>query len=148
VNGSVVLDGEIINLDADGRPQFYETLLRRGDQTLYVFDTLWLDGKDLRRLPLIDRKRIMQVVVAYHSRILLRSARRVEFGSSAARIEGIAAKWRHGAYGDGGSRSATRTIPSTMGGMNYSGSATQRHNALPGPSSNALHLNVAPRSKP
>ena len=46
------LDGEILCLDAEGRPQFYELLRRRGEPVLYVFDLLWLDGEDLRELHL------------------------------------------------------------------------------------------------
>jgi len=42
-----VLDGEIVCLDENGRPQFYDLLRRRGDPVFYAFDLLWLDGKDL-----------------------------------------------------------------------------------------------------
>jgi bifunctional non-homologous end joining protein LigD len=45
-----VLDGEIVCLDAAGRPQFYDLLRRRGDPVFYVFDILWLGGRDLRSL--------------------------------------------------------------------------------------------------
>ena len=44
------LDGEIVCIDAEGRPQFYELLRRRGDPVFYVFDLMWLDGEDLREL--------------------------------------------------------------------------------------------------
>jgi bifunctional non-homologous end joining protein LigD len=36
---------------------------RRGQSVFYVFDILWLDGKDLRFRPLLDRKRILRSAV-------------------------------------------------------------------------------------
>ena len=38
-------DGEIVCLDPEGRPQFYDLLRRRGDAFFYAFDLLWLDGR-------------------------------------------------------------------------------------------------------
>src|SRR5438270_9464765 len=39
-----VLDGEIVCLDAEGRPQFYDLLYSRGAPRFAAFDLLWLDG--------------------------------------------------------------------------------------------------------
>ena len=50
-------------LDADGRPRFYDLLRRRGEPVYYVFDLLWLDGKDLRSRPLIERKRLLRRII-------------------------------------------------------------------------------------
>src|SRR5207237_2578111 len=36
---------------------FYELMFRRGAPFFYAFDLLWLDGEDLRALPLSDRKK-------------------------------------------------------------------------------------------
>jgi bifunctional non-homologous end joining protein LigD len=56
----VIMDGEVIAADETGRPQFYE-LLRRGGRPAYVaFDLLWLNGADLRSLPLSERRRRLQ----------------------------------------------------------------------------------------
>jgi bifunctional non-homologous end joining protein LigD len=63
----VVLDGEITLLDRDGRPQFYDLLRRRGEPVFYAFDCLWLDGRDLRSLPLIVRKGILEGIVPANS---------------------------------------------------------------------------------
>src|SRR5713226_5671922 len=54
-----ILDGEIVCLDGAGRPLFY----RRGQPHFYAFDAPYLDGRDLRELPLIERKRILQRIV-------------------------------------------------------------------------------------
>jgi bifunctional non-homologous end joining protein LigD len=66
-----VLDGEIVCLDSEGKPQFRDLLFRRAEPMFYAFDILWdehafsddeeemrrfRNGGDLRYLPLIDRK--------------------------------------------------------------------------------------------
>jgi len=51
-----VLDGEIVYLGPDGKPQFYDLMRRRGPQYFYAFDLLWLNGRDQRGLPLLERK--------------------------------------------------------------------------------------------
>ena len=58
-----IFDGEVIAADATGRPQFYD-LLRRTQSPAYVaFDLLWLDGADLRPLPLSERRQRLHSVV-------------------------------------------------------------------------------------
>jgi bifunctional non-homologous end joining protein LigD len=58
-----VIDGEIIVADETGRPQFYDLL--RGTRTpAYVaFDIVWLNGADLRSLPLHERRRALQGIL-------------------------------------------------------------------------------------
>jgi bifunctional non-homologous end joining protein LigD len=53
---SVVLDGEIVCLDQDGRCQFNELLFRRGEPCFVAFDLLQKNGNDLRTERLLDRK--------------------------------------------------------------------------------------------
>jgi bifunctional non-homologous end joining protein LigD len=53
---SVVLDGEIACVDESGRPVFRDLLFRRRQCVFIAFDLLYLNGKDLRTLPLIERK--------------------------------------------------------------------------------------------
>jgi bifunctional non-homologous end joining protein LigD len=38
-------------------------LYRRGRAVLYAFDLLWVDGKDLRQMPLIVRKRKLEQLI-------------------------------------------------------------------------------------
>lgn len=54
---TAVLDGELVCVDRDGRPQFYDLLRRRAPVYFYAFDLVELDGRDLRALPLLERKR-------------------------------------------------------------------------------------------
>jgi bifunctional non-homologous end joining protein LigD len=70
LNREVTLDGKIVVLDSAGRPQFYELLRRRGEPVFYAFDVLMLDGRDLRSLPLMERKNILRRLVSKHPRIL------------------------------------------------------------------------------
>jgi len=51
-----ILDGEIVALDGDGMPAFYDLMKRRCQAVYYAFDIIWLNGRDLRQLSLIERK--------------------------------------------------------------------------------------------
>jgi len=54
---SAVLDGEVVCLDDDGRPDFRALLFHRAEPYFVAFDLLALDGEDLRDQPLLERKR-------------------------------------------------------------------------------------------
>jgi len=54
---SAVLDGEIVCLQPDGRSHFYNLMFRREWPYFMAFDLLWLNGRDLRNRPLLERKR-------------------------------------------------------------------------------------------
>jgi bifunctional non-homologous end joining protein LigD len=55
----VILDGEIVALDHEGRQDFRGLLDGRGNLHYAAFDALWVNGKDLRRQPLTKRKRAL-----------------------------------------------------------------------------------------
>jgi bifunctional non-homologous end joining protein LigD len=101
IGGQAVLDGEIVHLAPDGRPMFYELMRRRTPQHYYAFDLLWLDGCDLRRQPLIERKRLLrglvQPPVLYVDYF---EARGVDLFKAACErdLEGIVAKLAIGRY--------------------------------------------------
>jgi bifunctional non-homologous end joining protein LigD len=61
----LVIDGEVVSPDADGRPNFGalqdDLKRRRYDRMVYyVFDLLHLDGFDTRAAPLVERKRVLK----------------------------------------------------------------------------------------
>lgn len=62
-----VLDGEIVAINKQGLAEFQ--LLQNwqnnpsGNLHYYVFDILWLEGYDLTRIPLVERKRILQRII-------------------------------------------------------------------------------------
>ena len=100
---TAVLDGEIVYLGADGRPQFYDLMRRRSPQYFYAFDLLWLDDEDLRELPLLERKRRLREIVPRRDSFL-RYVDAFDQGLELFRLtcekdmEGIVGKWRGGAY--------------------------------------------------
>jgi bifunctional non-homologous end joining protein LigD len=63
---NTVLDGEIVYLDETGRSIFKDVLYRRGEPIFYTFDLLWLNGRDLRGLPLLKRKDRLQRLLDVH----------------------------------------------------------------------------------
>jgi bifunctional non-homologous end joining protein LigD len=82
---SAILDGEIVALDERGLPSFgllqrrmhvadagyAATLSRATPVILYVFDLLYLDGWDLRKTAIEDRKRLLASVFTPNERIKL-----------------------------------------------------------------------------
>lgn len=96
--GSAVLDGEIVCLDGDGKPNFRDLLFRRGEPRFIAFDILSSDGKDLRDLPLIERKDRLRKLVPIGSECLLFCDHVEEDGMGLFRmacehdLEGIVAK--------------------------------------------------------
>ena len=57
-----MLDGEIVKLDQTGRPVFLDLMRRRGPFCFVAFDLLAVNGRDVRKLPLIKRKRILREI--------------------------------------------------------------------------------------
>jgi ATP-dependent DNA ligase len=62
-----VLDGEVVKLDENGRPQFYDLMRRRGPFAFVAFDVLVLNGKDVRKLVLTHRKQLLRLIVPRRS---------------------------------------------------------------------------------
>jgi bifunctional non-homologous end joining protein LigD len=65
---SAVIDGEVTVVTADGRTNF-QALQNMGAHkhglTYFAFDLLFLNGRDLRALPLTDRKQALRELVAH-----------------------------------------------------------------------------------
>ena len=57
------MDGEICALDGDGRPAFYDLMKRQCQAVYYAFDIIWLNGRDLRNLSLLERKKILRTII-------------------------------------------------------------------------------------
>ena len=55
-----ILDGELAVPDEHGRSVFASIMKRRKDVRYFAFDILWLNGQDLRGLPLVTRKQILK----------------------------------------------------------------------------------------
>jgi bifunctional non-homologous end joining protein LigD len=61
---TAILDGELVCLDDEGRDRLNLLLRRRAEPAFYAFDLLWLNGKDLRQLPLVERKIRLRKLIA------------------------------------------------------------------------------------
>ena len=68
---SVILDGELIAVNPRGDPVFYElpaAVAAKPSRVsarliYYAFDLLYLDGYDLRGVPLVERKRLLEALL-------------------------------------------------------------------------------------
>ena len=108
---NAVLDGEIIVADDDGLADFgrLQNWRSEADGTLlfYVFDILWLDGRSLMDLPLIERRVILESVLPRNNSTILISeafqAKGTTFFKTAEKmkLEGIMAKKADSQYFSG-----------------------------------------------
>jgi bifunctional non-homologous end joining protein LigD len=111
---TAIVDGEVVAVDEEGVPRF-ELLQQRisgvtevasAPMVYMAFDLLYLDGRSLLKVPLVDRKRLLRSV--------LRPQPRVQFAShidgdgkaffevaKERNLEGIMAKERHSRYEPG-----------------------------------------------
>jgi DNA ligase D-like protein (predicted ligase) len=109
---SVVLDGEIVALDAKGHPSFQALQHRaahpRHSVVYYAFDVLQLNGVDLTRVPLDQRKAQLPGIVKESglriSQELPGTAQQVIGAVQRLGLEGVIAKRRDSRY-DAGMRS-------------------------------------------
>ncbi len=106
-----IVDGEVVALDEDGRPDFSLLQTKLGAKTAsglvyQVFDLLYLDGRSLLDVPLEDRKRLLRSVLKEHPRV--RFATHIEGeglafyeAAKANQVEGVIAKLRRSRYEPG-----------------------------------------------
>ena len=105
-----VIDGELVALDAKGRPRFQllqNALHDEGTRLQYcVFDLLFLGGQDVRGKPLVERKHLLKQVLPRTS--LLRYSKHIKENGIAlfnkakrAGLEGVMAKRAAGLYYSG-----------------------------------------------
>jgi bifunctional non-homologous end joining protein LigD len=112
---SALLDGEIAVADAKGHTDFgalQDALSTgRGGMTYYVFDLLHLDGEDLRRLPLTQRKDRLRALLSAARAPLIYSDHVVGNGAKAfeqacaMKLEGLISKQADAPYRSGRTKS-------------------------------------------
>jgi bifunctional non-homologous end joining protein LigD len=120
-NESIVLDGEIVVLDKEGIPDFQmhqkrmnvesqrdiELLSNEIPATYFVFDILYIDGRNVEELHLSDRRKILNSVIAEGSKRIRISEYIEEKGKALFKsvierhLEGIVAKDKHSKYHQG-----------------------------------------------
>jgi len=83
-----ILDGEIVVLDGEGRSIFADLMMGKGEPSYCAFDLVWLNGRDLRQKPLVERKRLLrELVPTGHARLLYMS--HLDIGGNAILQAGV-----------------------------------------------------------
>lgn len=104
---NAVLDGEIVVVGGNGQADFGSLQNWRseadGDLVFYVFDILWLEGRDLKPLNLMERKALLESVLPKSNSIMMSQVFEtsgIEFLEAARKmdLEGIMAKRRDSKY--------------------------------------------------
>jgi bifunctional non-homologous end joining protein LigD len=106
---SLVIDGELVACDGDGRPDFYRLHFHRHDRGLCVwaFGLLHHNGRDLRELPLLERKaRLEKLILGANANWLLYSqgfddGLRLLAQADRLGLEGVVSKRRDAPYRSG-----------------------------------------------
>jgi bifunctional non-homologous end joining protein LigD len=110
------LDGEVVALLPEGTISFQALqnafdMRSQANLTYYVFDLLYLDGYDLRQVPLVNRKKALAAILQSHASGLLQysdhilGSGEVVFEQACHQgMEGIVSKRAHGAYVTGRNR--------------------------------------------
>jgi bifunctional non-homologous end joining protein LigD len=102
----VILDGEIVAIDDEGRIDFWGLMRGQGHVHFAAFDILWLNGRDLRDLPLTHRRKrltkIIPVTTGTLSTIMTVEGRGCDLFEAACRLdfEGIVAKRKADPYSE------------------------------------------------
>ena len=67
----VILDGELVVTDHLGRSIFADVVARRKQVRFFAFDLLYIDGEDMRSMPLVQRKARLKKLLPSRSRHVL-----------------------------------------------------------------------------
>ena len=101
-----IIDGEIVCLDEAGVPRFDWLLHRRHPPSFVAFDLMWMNGRDYRSKPLLERKKALRKIIPSGSPFVLYADFVIErgvglFRAACARdLEGIIAKRTDEPYAD------------------------------------------------
>jgi bifunctional non-homologous end joining protein LigD len=101
-----IIDGEIVCLDGEGRPRFDWLLHRRHPPSFVAFDLVWLNGRDYRSKPLLERKMALRKLIPATSPFVLYADFVIERGLGLFRgacerdLEGIVGKRKDEPYAD------------------------------------------------
>jgi bifunctional non-homologous end joining protein LigD len=105
VNHHLILDGEVVYINKDGKPDFDALQKIKGQNAplvYYVFDILWLDDRNLMTLQLLERKEILREIIRDNK--LIKYSDHFKDGHSlfkqvqALGLEGIVAKRKDSPY--------------------------------------------------
>ncbi len=109
----IVVDGEIVSLDAEGRSAFQrlqEAQKNRGTVLTYAaFDAIYADGRDLRKQPLEERKALLERSIrdddlVLYSKHVVGKGKQLFAQAQKKHLEGIVGKKRESTYQERRSR--------------------------------------------
>jgi bifunctional non-homologous end joining protein LigD len=116
---SALLDGEIAVADSQGHTSFsaLQVALSEGHDTFgyYIFDLLHLDGEDLRKRPLLERKKLLEQLFAskkgplFYSSHVTGEGAQVFHHACDLKLEGIISKHAPDPYRSGRTKSWLKT---------------------------------------
>ena len=101
---NAVLDGEIVKLDETGRPVFLDLMRGGGPFCFVAFDLLAVNGRDVRKQPLVERKEILREIIPKESSCVLYAKHLSQHGRELYAavcerdLEGIVAKRKDAPY--------------------------------------------------
>ncbi len=101
---NAILDGEVVALNAEGQHDFRALRRAQGHLHYAAFDLLWLNGRDLRTLPLVKRQQRLAKLIPENTSILSRVLVVEEHGRDLFRavqqldLEGVVAKQKAAPY--------------------------------------------------
>ncbi len=118
---SVVLDGEIVVLDSEGAPDFQrhqkrmnvdskkdiESFSQSTPSTYFVFDILYLDGRNLKQLTFLERRAVLSKILNVRSARMRISDYIEEWGKAVfdnavnMKLEGVVGKQKYNKYLEG-----------------------------------------------
>jgi hypothetical protein len=110
--GSAIIDGEVVVPSADGTSDFSvlqnEPKGRSTKIVMVAFDLLYLNGYDLRKLPLLERKKLLKKIIADIDVQFSESFEvdgREMYNACSIGLEGVVSKVRDSRYISGGANS-------------------------------------------
>ncbi|MGB6517540.1 MAG: non-homologous end-joining DNA ligase [Candidatus Cybelea sp.] len=108
----IVVDGEIVSLDKKGRSEFQrlqESQKKPAGLTYVAFDLLYADGRDLRKMPLEERKSLLERLISgddsvLYSKHIVGRGKALFENAQKNDLEGIIGKKRDSTYQERRSR--------------------------------------------
>ena len=105
---NAILDGEVVMLNEDGLPNFSNTIApnQKGSVVFYVFDILWVNGRNVLDIPLFQRRKLLKAALGKSDIVRFSDhvdEKGVELFDLVEKhnVEGVVAKHRQSVYSPG-----------------------------------------------
>ena len=105
---NAILDGEVVMLNEDGFPNFSNIIApnQKGSMVFYVFDILWVNGRNVLDVPLFQRRKLLKAILGKSDIVRLSDhvdEKGIELFNLIEKhnVEGVVAKHRQSVYSPG-----------------------------------------------